>query len=57
MKKDMISFICFLAASICYFIVSIVNFIVKNNITALAFLYLGFSFLCLSFTHLIKDKK
>lgn len=50
MKKGKKSFICFLIASICYFIV-------KNNITAITFLCLGFSFLCLSFTHLNKDKK
>ena len=56
-KREKINFVCFLIASICYFIISIMNFIDKNNSTAVIFLCLGFSFLCLSFTHLNKDKK
>ncbi len=57
MKKEKISFICFLVASICYFIVGILNFIDKDNNTALIFLCLGLSNLCLAFTYLNKDKK
>lgn len=56
-KREKISFICFLAVSICYYTVSIVNFIDKNNTTALIFLCLGSSFLCLSTTHLNKNDK
>lgn len=56
-KKDKMSFIGFLTASIIYFIASILNFIDKNNGTAVMFICLGFSFLCLATTHLDKDKK
>lgn len=56
-KREKISFICFLIASICYFFISIMNFIDKNNSIAVTFLCLGFAFLFLSFTHLNKDKK
>ena len=54
-KKEKISFIGFLTASIIYFIGSILNFIDKNIGTGTMFLCLGFSFLCLATTHL--DKK
>lgn len=53
-KREKICFACFLAASICFYIVSVVNFIDKNNTTAVIFLCLGSSFLCLSTTHLNK---
>lgn len=56
-KREKISFVCFLTASICYLFISIMNFIDKNNSTAVIFLCLGFSCLGLSFTHLNKDKK
>jgi cell division protein FtsW (lipid II flippase) len=57
MKKEKISFIGFLTASIIYFIGSILNFIDKDNGTAIMFLCLGLSFLCLATTHLDKNKK
>lgn len=55
-KKEKISFVGFLTASIIYFIGSILNFIDKNTDTAVMFLCLGFSFLCLATTHLDSDK-
>lgn len=55
-KREKMSFIGFLTASIIYFIASILNFIDKNTGTAVMFLCLGFSFLCLATTHLDKDK-
>ena len=51
-KREKICFRCFLAASICYYIISIVNFVDKNTTAAVIFLCLGSSFLCLSTTHL-----
>lgn len=56
MEKDKIRFICFLLASICFFIVSIMNFMDKNIAPAVTFLLLGISFLLLSTTHLKNDK-
>ena len=55
-KREKMSFIGFLTASIIYFIGSILNFIDKNTGTATMLLCLGFSFLCLATTHLDKDK-
>lgn len=55
-KKEKMSFIGFLTASIIYFIGSILNFIDKNTGTGTMFLCLSFSFLCLATTHLDKDK-
>lgn len=55
-KREKISFVGFLTASIIYFIGSVLNFIDKNTSTAVMFLCLGFSFLCLATTHLDKDK-
>lgn len=55
-KREKISFVGFLTASIIYFIGSILNFIDKNNGTAVMFLCLGFSFLCLAIAHLNKDE-
>ena len=55
-KREKVSFVGFLTASICYFIGAILNFIDKNIGTAVMFLCLGFSFLCLAFTHLDKEK-
>ncbi len=54
MKKDRrekMSFVGFLTASILYFIGSVLNFTDKNTGAAVMFLCLGFSFLCLSITH------
>lgn len=55
-NKEKINFICFLIASIGFYIVSIINFIDKDTSTAVVFLCLGSSFLCLSSTHWNKDK-
>ena len=55
-NKEKITFICFLVASIGFYIVSIMNFIDKNTSIAVVFLCLGSSFLCLSSTHRNKDK-
>lgn len=55
-KKEKISFVGFLTASMCYFIGAVLNFIDKNTSTAVMFLCLGFSFLCLATTHLDKDE-
>ena len=56
MEKEKIRFICFLLASICFLIVSIMNFMDKNTAPAVTFLLLGISFLLLSTTHLKNDK-
>ena len=56
-KREKMSFIGFLTASIIYFIASILNFIDKNTGTAVMFLCLGFSFLCLATTHLDKKQR
>ena len=56
-KKQKIRCICFLLASICFFIVSIVNFMDKNTTTAIPYLLLGISFLLLSITNLRKINK
>lgn len=55
-NKEKITFICFLIASICFYIVSIMNFIDNNTSTAVIFLCIGSAFLCLSFTHLNESK-
>ena len=56
-KREKMSFIGFLTASIIYFIASILNFIDKNTGTAVMFLCLGFLFLCLATTHLDKKQR
>ena len=56
MEKKKIRCICFLLASICFFIVSIVNFMDKNTTPAIPYLLLGISFLVLSTTNLRKNK-
>ena len=55
-NKEKINFILFLIASICFYIVAIINFIDNNISTAVTFFCVGSVFLCLSFTHLDKDK-
>lgn len=55
-KKEKIRCICFLLALICFFIVSIVNFMDKNTTPAIPYLLLGISFLLLSTTNLRKNK-
>lgn len=56
MRKQKIRFTCFLLASICFFIDSIMNFMDKDTAPAITFLLLGVSFLILSTTHLKNDK-
>lgn len=56
MKKEKIGFIFFLLASICFLIVSVINFMDKDIATAIIFLLLGVSFLLLSTAHLKKGK-
>lgn len=48
MKKEKIIFICFIVASMCYYVISIVNYFNKNKTGAAIFLCLGSTFLCLS---------
>ena len=55
-KKEKIDFICFLVASIIFYIVSIINFIDKNTSTGVVFLCLESACLCLSSTHRNNDK-
>ena len=56
MEKEKIRFICFLFASICFFIVAIMNFMDKNTAPAITFLLLGISFLIFSTIHLKNDQ-
>ena len=55
-KKEKIDFICFLVASMIFYIVSIINFIDKNTSTGVVLLCLGSACLCLSSTHRNNDK-
>lgn len=54
-KKESVCFLCFLVASICYYIASLINLTNKNTTLAIIFLCLGSSSLCLSTTHLNKS--
>ncbi len=58
-NKEKITFICFLAASICFYISAIFCFISETADTTrgIVNLCLGSAFLCLSSTHLNKDKR
>ena len=55
-NKKKINFICFLVASIIFYVVSIMNFIDKDTNTGVVFLCLGSSCLCLSSAHQNGDK-
>ena len=55
MKKEKISFICYLIASICFYISAVLDIINKEDNWVIG-LCLGTVFLCLSSTHLSKDK-
>lgn len=55
-KENKIAFICYLIASIGYFVSAILGFIDKNNM-AIANLGLGACFLCLSSVYYQKYKK
>ncbi|MDE6427252.1 MAG: hypothetical protein K2K89_14110 [Ruminococcus sp.] len=60
MKKnnnEKISFICFLIASVCFYISSIIDIINKDGNNWITNFCLGSSFLCLSTTHINKEKK
>ncbi len=54
-NKEKLSFICYLVASICFYISSIIEIISKDR-NWVVNLCLGSAFLCLSTTHLNKDK-
>ena len=56
-KKEKVSFICFLIASICFYFVAVVNFMDDQTNTAVTYFCLGSAFLCLSTTHLNKNGK
>ncbi len=56
-KNDKINFWSFLVASICFYIIAVTKFIDKDTHTAVVFFCLGSAFLCLSATHLNKNKK
>lgn len=56
-KSEKISFICFLVSSICFYISGIIGIISKDESNWVVNLCLGSAFLCLSTTHLNKDKK
>lgn len=55
-NKEKIAFICFLIASICFYISAIIGIISKDGSNWVVNLCLGSAFLCLSTTHLNKDK-
>ena len=53
-RKERICMICFLAASACWYFVSIVNLIEQDTTAAVLGLCLGSAFLCLSTAHMNK---
>ncbi len=57
-KREKISFVCFLTASICFYISAIFCFMSEttDNSTGVVNLCLGSAFLCLSTTHLNKKE-
>ncbi len=57
-KREKISFVCFLTASICFYISAIFCFISEttDNSRAIVNLCLGSAFLCLSTTYLHKKE-
>lgn len=54
-QREKLAFICFLTASICYYISGIIGLFAKNNSNWIINLCLGSAFLCLSTTHLNKN--
>lgn len=54
-QRDKVAFICFLAASLCYFVSAIIGILTKDNSNWVVNLCLGSAFLCLSTTHLNKN--
>lgn len=58
-QREIICFICYLIASICFYVSGIIDIINKNGSNWVVNLCLGSAFLCLSSIHLNKneDKK
>ena len=56
-KREKITFVCFLTASICYYVSAIIGIFSKDNSNWVVNLCLGSAFLCLSTTHLNKNNK
>lgn len=56
-KNRKITFVCYLTASICYYISTIIGIISKENSNWVITLCLGSAFLCLSTTYLNKNNK
>lgn len=54
-KREKTAFICFLVAAICYYISAIIGIFSKDD-NWVVNLCLGSVFLCISSTHLYKDK-
>lgn len=57
-KREKITFVCLMVASICFYISAILGFIneTTDNTTGIVNLCLGSSFLCLSTTYLNKKE-
>ncbi len=55
-NKEKIAFICFLIASICFYITAIISIVSKDGNNWIVNLCLGSAFLCLSTTHLNKNE-
>lgn len=55
-NKEKITFICFLVASICFYISGIISIVSKDGSNGAVNICLGSAFLCLSTTHLNKEK-
>lgn len=53
-QREKISFVCFLVASICYYVSAIIGIFSKGDSNWVLNLCLGSLFLCLSTTHLNK---
>lgn len=55
-KNDKIAFICFVVASICFFISALIGMISDDGSNWVVNMCLGSAFLCISSTYLNKDK-
>lgn len=55
-QKEKIAFVCFLVASICYYVSAIIGIFSKDTGNWVVSLCLGSAFLCLSTTHLNKKE-
>lgn len=56
-QREKISFVCYLAASICFYVSSIIGIMNKDGSNWVVNLCLGSAFLCLSTTHFHKDEE